>query len=115
MPSVLVGNQSGGQPIVSGNYFSGRAGPIGGIQLRWSPSASGNAYVGYSGGITVASGGLFQSGTDWIGQLDAMPLKPGDALFVPKLMLNSGQGFTNVYVLCDAAASGQGRLYWESQ
>ena len=114
MPSVLVGNQSGGQPIISGYPWSGIAPtpPIGGIQLRWDPNASGFCYIALSGRMTVGSGGLFQSGTAYSGLLDGMVLTPGDPYWLPRLVCGPS-GSINIRVLCDAAASGQARLYYE--
>ena len=114
MPSVLVGNQSGGQPIVSGNPWSGQNPvPQGGIQLRWDGTASGYLYVGLSGNLTVASGGLYQSGSAWSGMLDGMQLSPGDTYWIPRIATGIS-GNINIFVTADAAASGQGRLYWEA-
>ena len=114
MPSVLIGNPlaSGAQQIVSGNPWSG-AGPsfpLGGIQLLLSPDASGNVYIGLSGGINVTSGGMFLSGS--LGYMDALPLQPGGAYFIPKTAFRTS-GEYNVYARHDAACSGQARLYWE--
>lgn len=113
MPSIILGNPlaSGPQQIVSGNYWSGRAGPVGGIQLVLYPDASGLAYVGLSGGTTMRSGGFFLSGT--LGRLDGMPLSPGVPYFIPKMALGRSGSF-NVWVWADAACSGQARLGWEA-
>lgn len=101
MPSIAISNISGGQRLYSGTQFSGQpAKPVGGVQLVWSPSASGNAYVGLSGGVTVTSGGL----------MDGIPIQPGGGYFVPKLGIAlSGQ--CNIFVLADAAASGNLMTY----
>jgi hypothetical protein len=102
MPSLLINNASGGQLVISGAQYSGRLVPTGGVQLRLDPLASGAAYIGLSGGMTVRSGGL----------LDGMVLNPGDGHFVPKI----GYGFSGnpqIRVLADAAVSGQGLLFWE--
>ena len=113
MPSTLIGNPvaSGPQIVVSGNVWSGqRPQPAGGVQLRLSPDASGNVYVGFSGNVTANSGGMFLSGG---GLADGMPLKPGDAYFAPKIKFPiSGQ--CTVYARHDAACSGQARLFWEA-
>lgn len=112
MPSTLLGNPlaSGAQIIVSGNPWSGQnPRPQGGIQLRLSPTASGNAYVGLSGGMTVTSGGMFLSGG---GLLDGMVMAAGDSYWIPRI--GTGQsGSYNVYAQVDAAASGQARLHYE--
>jgi hypothetical protein len=116
MPSVLIGQPlaSGSQPLVSGNPWSGTRIPIGGITMRWGGPA--NAYVTLSGGpplsgpdLHIGSGGMFLSGTS--GLMDGFPLSSGESLFVPKALLISGQ--FNIYIGCDAAASGIGRMWWE--
>lgn len=112
MPSVLIGNPlaSGPQILISGCFWSGRqAVPQGGIQLRLSPDASGNVYVGLSGGTTMMSGGMFLSGG---GRLDGMIMAPGDPYFIPRAAFGVS-GTINVYVRHDAAASGQGRMFYE--
>lgn len=118
MPSVIVGGASGGQNILSGAMFSGRIAPIGGVQLRWDRTASGNLYVGLSGGVTRTSGGVLGvSGTYLSGQMDGMVLYPGDPYFIPKLGTGGNTSFTSggpsIWVTPDAAASGQGRLFWQ--
>ena len=114
---MRVGNRSGGQPIISG--FPWGSGPNlkvhfprTGVQLRWSANASGYCYIGLSGGMTVNSGGVLQSGTDWVGVRDGMQLVPGDAYFVPRIGTGRS-GLLEIFATCDAAASGQGRLYFE--
>jgi len=110
VPSTILSRASGQPfPIVSGNYWSGQGvfHPVGGIQLRLSPDASGNAFVGLSGGMTANSGGFLLSGSN----VDGMLLRPGDPYFIPKIAFISGQ--VNVYATCDATCSGQARLYWE--
>lgn len=118
MPSVFIGNRSGGQPLFSGNLLSGRTSfegkfPQAGVQLRWDRNASGYAYVGLSGGVTVNSGGVLQSGTTWVGGMDGMQMGPGDSYWIPRTGLGIQSGDFNVFVLCDAGASGQGRMYFE--
>lgn len=112
MPSVLVSPLSGGMILYSGNLWSGQGAfhPVGSIQLRLSPDASGNAYVGFSGNLTVNSGGIFGSGAG--GRMDGMIMTPGDSYNIPKLAFISGQ--CNIYMSCDAACSGQARMYWEA-
>ena len=112
MPSTLLGNPlaSGPQIVCSGNPFSGTVKPVGGIQFRLAPNASGNCYIGFSGNITMTSGGFFLSGT--LGLADGMILAAGDAYFAPKLVFPIS-GVFNTYVHADAACSGQARLYWE--
>lgn len=112
MPSIILGQPlaSGPQIIVSGNPWSGQQAqfPVGGIQFRWV-SSGGNAYIGMSGGMTITSGGMMQSGG---GLLDGMPMAPGDAYFIPRLGLKTSGAYT-VYGMCDVAASGAGRLFFE--
>ena len=112
MPSTILGNPlaSGPQQLISGNFWSGRNGPVGGIQLVLYPDASGLAYVGFSGGLTQNSGGFFMSGG---GLLDGIPIVPGVPYFVPKMAI-SPSGTCNIYIRCDAACSGQARLGWEA-
>ncbi len=64
MPSALLGFLSGGNNLLSGNYFSGQGvpHPVGGVQLRADKSNSGSIYVTLSGGVTITSGGLTASG-----------------------------------------------------
>ena len=112
MPSTILGNPvlSGAQIIVSGNPWSGQVRlPQGGIQLRLAPDASGNAYIGFSGAMTLNSGGMFLSGG---GLLDGMPLGRGDNYFIPRIAFQTS-GTYNVYARHDAACSGQARLYYE--
>lgn len=112
MPSVILTAASGGPwPIVSGNFWSGTGAqhPIGGIQLRLDTAASGNAYVGLSGGMTVRSGGFLLSG---VNTTDGMIMAPGDSYFIPKAAL-AISGTLNVYATVEAAGSGQARLFYE--
>ncbi len=112
MPSTIISAASGAPfPLVSGNPWSGQgtSHPIGEVRLCLDPSASGNAYISYSGDTTINSGGYFLSGG---GLSDGMILKPGERYNVPKLCFTSGK--LNVYVTCDAACSGRGRLYWDA-
>ena len=123
MPSLVLGNDpaSGAIQILSGNPWSGFVvEPIGGIQLRWI-SSGGSAYIALSGGgppksggfMTINSGAMILSGGIASGMLDGFPLAPGDSYFIPKLAFKQS-GVFNVYALCDQAASGVGRLYWEA-
>ena len=121
MPSIILGNASGGQNVLSGAalYSGTRASePVGGVQLRWSSGAPGTCYVALSGNMTVNSGGVLGvSGAYLSGLLDGMPLYPGDAIYIPKLGLGGAgpnSGMPTLFAACDAAASGVGRLYWES-
>lgn len=110
MPSQLLTQASGAPfPVVSGNFWSGQAAlmPRTGIQFYWDDTASGAAYLSLSGSATLTSGGFFLSG----GFTDGMKLKPGASIFYPRSVFISGQ--CNVFAMCDATASGQGRLWWE--
>lgn len=80
---------------------------LGGVQLRCDITG-GRAYVGLSGGVTIQSGGFTLSG----GYLDGIPMASGDTYFIPRLGLGLS-GVPLVYVATDAAASGNGRMYWE--
>lgn len=112
MPSVILGNTSGGQQLISGNVWSGlRQPPVGTLYLKLDPASSGNAYVSLSGNMTTTSGGYFLSGG---GMLDGMIMKPGDVYPIPKLVLTGSSGLgVPVWIQCDAAASGRSRMYWE--
>ncbi len=129
MPSFLTTNQSGGQPLYSGNPYSGQNVPIGGVQIVWPVPAngSGNLYVALSGNMTVNSGtlngGSFDVGS---GMLDGVCVQPGASYFVPKIgygpsgnygtysgAIASGTGrVSNIHVMCDPVCSGQ-RVYFE--
>lgn len=114
MPSVVVGIISGGQNILSGNYFSGLGAshPVGGVQLlAWSAN-SGSVYVALSGGITINSGVLGSGGSTSGGRMDGIQLTPGIPYFLPKVGF-SRSGTPQVFVTVDAAGSGQARLYYE--
>lgn len=111
MPSLILDNRSGGQNILSGAFFSGHPlVPLGGIQLRLSPMASGNCYIAFSGGVTINSGGLPPNHLS--GALDGMLLAPGDSYFIPKAFCGAS-GSPQIYIATDPAASGQARLYYE--
>ena len=112
MPSFLLGQPlaSGAQITLSGWPFSGVAQyPQGGVQLRLHPNASGFAYYGYSGGMTLNSGGYFMSGG---GLLDGVLMAPGDTAFVPRMAAGLS-GNLSIYFRHDVACSGQARMYWE--
>jgi len=112
MPSVLIGSPlaSGAQIIVSGFPWSGQpATPQGGIQLRLSPTSSGNIYIGLSGNITMTSGGMFLSGG---GLADGMILAPGDPYWIPRIATGLSGNIT-IYARHDVACSGQARLFYE--
>lgn len=114
MPSVLLSAASGAPfPIYSGGApFSGKpvAFPYSFVNLKYADNASGNAYIGYTSGgpFTVNSGGAFPNGS---GLFDLMMLAPGERYQIPKLKLISG--CFNIFAICDAGASGQGRLYFD--
>lgn len=121
MPSVLIGNPllSGPQQIVSGNPWSGAYRPYHGMQVALDINASGNVYIGWSGGgsgqlgtnagVTLNSGGLLLSGG---GLMDGFQVIPGGSYFVPRLALDYS-GNWNVFFRHDAACSGQARLYYD--
>ncbi len=122
MPSILLSAASGAPfPIWSGNIWSGQGWPkpVGGVQLRLHPNASGNAYIYLSGNstsgiqMTINSGGPLLSGASGVGLNDGMIMAPGDSYFVPKLG-DGASGVLSIFTNCDAAASGQSRLYWEA-
>lgn len=113
MPSLVLGFNSGGTNILSGNYFSGTGAyhPVGGIQIRAGRAQSGSVYVALSGGVTVGSGVFFLSG--FTGRMDGMELGPGDSYFIPKLAFIGNSGSPQVFAQPDAACSGVAKLYWE--
>lgn len=114
MPSVLLTAASGAPFIVysGGLPFSGRPVmfPYSFVNLKYANTASGNAYVSYTSGgpFAVNSGGAFPNGS---GLYDAMMLAPGERYQIPRLVFISG--ILNIFATCDAAASGQGRLYFD--
>lgn len=112
MPSTIIGNPvlSGPQPIVTGWPWSGNIRPQGGVMLRLDKTSSGTVFIGYSGGMTVTSGGMLLSGTS--GLLDGLPLYPGDVLWVPRIATGNS-GSLSIYAVAEAACSGQARLYYE--
>ncbi len=123
MPSILVGFASGnlnsgalgGTNILSGNYWSGQGAlhPYGGVQIATAPSNSGNLYIGFSGGMTINSGGLNTSGaSNFSGAMDGMVLPPGSSYFIPRLAFGTS-GTPKLFVQPDAACSGQARVYLE--
>ncbi len=105
MPSFLVGAQSGGVQIVSGNPFSGRPLQPGGAFFRVAKSVSGLVYAGYSGGLTITSGGALSSG----GLLDGIEMANGDERY---LYTPTG-GLQNIYFTTAAAISGTIRVFWD--
>lgn len=124
MPSFLLDARSGGVNPFSGSpgFYSGYGPPwpVGGLQYRLSNTASGNAYFVThpnsfaltSGGVSVGSG-LFVGSGFGSGLTDGFLVRPGDTGFIPRTILfPDGSGAPMVYWTCDAAASGQGRLFW---
>lgn len=120
MPSTLLGLPlaSGTQLVVSGTLWSGQPpfdvrGFINnqGVSLTWICSASGAvAYTSRTSGFTMTSGGFFLSGQ---GANDGRPMQPGQSTFYPRPTGLGNQNFS-LFANCDAAASGIGRLYWET-
>lgn len=107
MPSTLVGAQSGGVFLVSGNPYSGRPGFLRGIVLKSSIASSGNVYVSCSGGVTITSGGALASG----GMMDGMELVPGQ--FYPGgFYLPGTEGPAGIALTCAATVSGFVRVFW---
>ncbi len=112
MPSTLPGSQSGGQPLVSGNPWSGSIVPAGEVKLKVSESVSGIVYVGVALGLTSAgivfpAGGAFSSG----GLSDGMELAAGDEYSIPKLQC-SGQ-IDRIRLLVASGLSGTMRVFWD--
>ncbi len=62
--------------------------------------------------MTITSGAMALSGGCLSGMLDGMPMAPGDTYFIPKTAFATS-GVYGVWAMCDVAASGIGRLYWE--
>lgn len=126
MPSQLIGVISGGQNLLSGNYFSGLGAfhPVGGLQLRADKSNSGNIYVALSGGVTINSGVISNAGVTSGGFMDGFPLAPGDSYFIPKIAFiqssggglsgTTGSGTPGIFVACDSACSGTARVNYEA-
>lgn len=121
MPSVVIGNPvaSGGVQIIgqSGQPwpFSGMAAtPVGGIQLRFISllPGSGLCFIGFSGNVSINSGGFQLSGGANSGMNDGMPLRDGDSFFVPRMACGNS-GNLSIFAIGDASASG-GRLYWQA-
>jgi len=119
MPSTIIGAQSGGVPLWSGNLtlWSGSVvsgsraqaeRPVGGLQLLADYANSGTVFIGFSGGVTMRSGGGLASG----GLLDGFPLPPGGTYFPPKLVLRSGM-WPTLWVTCGTTTSGYNRVFWE--
>lgn len=106
MPSILLGFQSGGAPLCSGDFFSGRVGgsPRGiFVQNAWD--SSGAIYLAWSGNVTITSGGMLSSG----GTMDGREVGPGRSMGYP---LPPG-GPASVYAICTAGVSGRVRLFWD--
>lgn len=113
MPSVIIGPISGNpNQIISGNVWSGQGFPAPtGIRIRLHQESSGNVYIGFSGNMTVNSGGFVWSGG---GLTDGFMLRPGEERFIPRGRLHTS-GNVNLWANCDAGASGRARLYWEAE
>lgn len=111
MPSLVVGAQSGGVPLLNSGanpYSGGRVLPgINGIELlvgsTSGPQFSGAVYVGLSGNITIQSGGGMSSG----GIGDGMELVRGSYY----RMALGANGIDDVWFSTYAASSGS-RVYW---
>lgn len=105
MPSNLLGFVSGGSFLVSGNPWSGTQSLPQGLRLYNSSLSSGFAYVAFSGGLTMGSGGMESSG----GLMDGMPIPPNGSYNIP---IPAG-GVGSIVVNVAAAVSGQVRLFWD--
>lgn len=109
MPSTLLGAQSGGVVLVSGNPYGANRNlgtpVVRGIYLRLASTSSGNAYWGYSGDITVTSGGALASG----GMRDGFEIRPGDAPITIKL---PPDGPDSVVMTVASTVSGFVRAFW---
>ena len=105
MPSLLIGAQSGGVRLVSGNPYSGASIPFHGVFLRLAAAISGYAYVGFSGGITIGSGGGLSSG----GLADGIEIGAGGERYVG----TPGGGLEDVYLTCLTTLSGTLRMFWQ--
>ena len=122
MPSFLLGFISGGQNLLSGNWWSGQGSPtnngghpVGGVQLLGYYNNSGYIYVSLSGGLTIQSGGLNASGyANGSGFMDAIPIGPNQSYFIPKLAFPGFlSGNPQLWVNPDAASSGSARIALE--
>lgn len=105
MPSTIVGGQSGGVPLwQSGAMWSGPGlGIVGGVRLK---VVSGPAYIGFSGGLTINSGGGSASG----GAMDGFEMTAADGhQVIPRMLIASGQ---QLWATVPTAASGVPRVYW---
>jgi len=109
MPSVIIDNAfSGGQPLWSGNAFSGyRQPPVSQLLLKAAASNSGSIHVGFSAGFTITSGRFPLSGD---GLLDGIPIAPGGEMTIPKIALRSGVA---PLVRTEAAGSGRDRIFYQ--
>jgi hypothetical protein len=119
MPSVIIGQPlaSGPQVIISGNYFSGSSGrayPVGGVFFKMPFDASGQVYIGLSGGMSLNSGTALPGGGMLSGQLDGIPLGKSESYTIPALVFKSqASGFAGVFARHDPAVSGITRLSFE--
>ncbi len=107
MPSMLVGAQSGGVPLTSGNPYSGNFNYPSPLRVKLSNAVSGLVFVGYSGNLTASSGVGLSTG----GSLDGVELKAGDAY---SLMMNPAFGPSSIFVTCAATVSGTLRLFYDA-
>lgn len=104
MPSLIVGAQSGGVPLVSGMVYSGYGLPKQGVRLYNDVVSSGPVYAAWSGGVTIGSGGALTSG----GMNDGIPIPPNVTYHMP---MPPG-GPASVYLTITAANSGLCRVWW---
>lgn len=107
MPSTLIGTISGGAQLYSGGFGSPWSGMINqprGLVLYLSPVQSGAVFVGFSGAVTVTSGGVLGAG----GEADGFPLFAGERM---SITLPAG-GVEALRIGTPAANSGV-RLFWD--
>lgn len=108
MPSTIIGGQSGGVPLwTSGALWSGPGqGVVGSLVLKVT---SGPVYIGFSGGLTINSGGGSASG----GYMDGFEVTQAEGrVTIPRMLLASGG---QLWATVPAAASGIPRVHWQPQ
>lgn len=105
MPSFLVGAQSGGVQVMSGNPWSGSPTQPTGCWFRVSQAVSGLVYQGYSGGLTINSGVALATG----GFLDGIERGPGEEWNVAL----GPAGIPGIHFTCVAGVSGTLRVYFD--
>jgi len=104
VPSTQLISQSGGVQLASGNVYSGRA--VTGVFLRLAASGASPIYLGYSGGLTITSGGALASG----GLMDGIELYQGQERY----MRCGPGGIASIFAAVPVASSGV-RLFFDPQ